>query len=182
MARTVVDTLVAMRLLRLFSTPYEKHPAYEKGIIDNKGNKIKDPQTAEERDAYTFLDRLGFRIRRALTTSSNASARRLLVFASAIAMLREHNDVEEMSDEEFQVLIDMYSQDENVINEARILEAGNVPFKYFMMGEEVANVAGPMTGGKIAGLGTDAQGEPGRKSIAMPLQRRKKKRKFPNVN
>lgn len=181
MARTVVDTLVAMRLLRLFSTPFEQTPAYQMGIIDNKGNKIKDPQTAEERDSYTFLDRMGFKIRRALTTSSNASARRLLVFASAIAMIREQNDLDDMSDDDFQVLIDMYSQDENVINEARILETGNIPFKYFMMGEEVANVAGPMVGGKIAGLGTDAQGEPGRKSINMPLQRRKK-RKFPNVN
>ena len=182
MSRAVVDSLVAMRLLRLFSTPYEKTPAFQMGIIDNKGNKIKDPRTSEESNAYTFLDRLGFKIRRALTTSSNASARRLLVFASAIAMIREHNDIEEMSDDDFQVLIDMYSQDENVINEAKILESGSVPFKYFMMGEEVANVAGPMTGGKNAGLGTDAQGEPGRKSIAMPLQRRKKKRKFPNVN
>ena len=182
MSRTVVDSLVAIRLLRLFSTPYEKHPAFEMGIIDNKGNKIKDPRTSEEQNAYTFLDRLGFKIRRALTTSSNAAARRLLVFASAIAMIRENNDIENMSDDEFQVLLDMYSQDENVITEAKILEAGNVPFKYFMMGEEIANVAGPMTGGKIAGLGTDAQGEPGRKSIAMPLQRRKKKRKFPNVN
>ena len=182
MSRTVVDSLVAIRLLRLFSTPYEKHPAYEMGIIDNKGNKIRDPRTAEEQNSYTFLDRLGFKIRRALTTSSNAAARRLLVFASAIAMLRENNDIEDMSDDEFQVLIDMYSQEENVINEAKILESGNVPFKYFMMGEEVANVAGPMVGGKIAGLGTDAQGEPGRKAINMPLQRRKKKRKFPNVN
>ena len=47
-----------------------------------------------------------------------------------------------MDDSEFEVLLDMYSQDESVINEAKILESGKIPFRYFMMGEEIANAAG----------------------------------------
>ena len=46
-----------------------------------------------------------------------------------------------MDDSEFEVLLDMYSQDESVINEAKILESGKIPFRYFMMGEEIANAA-----------------------------------------
>jgi hypothetical protein len=182
MSRTVIDSLVAIRLLRMFSTPYEKHPAFEMGIIDDKGNKLKEPKTAAERDAYTFLDRLAFKIRRALMQSPNRTARRLLTFAAAVALLREHKDIEEMSDEDFEVLLEMYSQDENVINEANILESGRIPFRYFAMGEEVANVAGPMSGGSIAGIGTGPQGEPGRNPSLMPLQRRKKKKRQENVN
>ena len=64
-----------------------------------------------------------------------------------------------MDDSEFEVLLDMYSQDESVINEAKILESGKIPFRYFMMGEEIANAAEAMGGGAIAGIGTGPQGD-----------------------
>ena len=72
---------------------------------------------------------------------------------------------------------DRYSQDENVLRESKMLEMGRTPFTYFALDEEIANVAGPMGGGAIAGIGTGAQGEPGRNPSLMPLQRRKKRQK-----
>jgi hypothetical protein len=53
---------------------------------------------------------------------------------------------------------------------------GRTPFNYFALDEEIANAGGPMTGGNIAGIGTDSQGEPGRNPSMMPLQKRKKKK------
>ena len=178
----VVDSLIAYRILRLFSTPVEKTPAYQMGIIDKDYNKIKEPSTNSELDAYTMLDRMAFKIRKALMRSPDRTARRLLTFAAAIALLREQKDFDSMDDDEFDVLIDMYSQDENVINEAKTLESGQIPFRYFMLDEEIANAAGPMGGGAIAGIGTGPQGEPGRYPSLMPLQRRKKKKRQANVN
>lgn len=178
----VVDTLIAYRILRMFSQPITQHPAYIQGIVDKDGNKIKEPSTSSELDSYTMLDRLAFKIKRSLMKSPDRNAKRLLTFAAAIAILREQSDVDEMSEEDFDILIDMYSQDENIISEAKILESGKLPFRYFAMGEEIANSAGPMVGGNIAGLGTDAQGEPGRNPSLMPLQRRKKKKRHLNVN
>lgn len=178
----VVDSLIAYRILRLFSTPVEKHPAYQMGIIDKDYNKIKEPSTSSELDAYTMLDRMAFKIRKALMRSPDRTARRLLTFAAAIALLREQKDFDSMDDDEFDVLIDMYSQDENVINEAEKLESGKIPFRYFMLDEEIANAAGPMGGGAIAGIGTGPQGEPGRNPSLMPLQRRKKKKRQANAN
>ena len=67
-------------------------------------------------------------------------------------------------------------------NEAETLESGKIPFRYFMLDEEIANAAGPMGGGAIAGIGTGPQGEPGRYPSLMPLQRRKKKKRQANVN
>ena len=130
------------------------------GIIDKDYNKIKEPSTNSELDAYTMLDRMAFKIRKALMRSPDRTARRLLTFAAAIALLREQKDFDSMDDDEFDVLIDMYSQDENVINEAKTLESGQIPFRYFMLDEEIANAAGPMGGGAIAGIGTGPQGEP----------------------
>jgi hypothetical protein len=124
-----------------------------------------------------MLDKLAFKIKRALYKSPDRTARRLLTFAAAIALLRENRKVSEMDDDEFESLIDLYSQDEKVIKEARLLEMGRTPFNYFALDEEIANAGGPMTGGNIAGIGTDSQGEPGRNPSMMPLQKRKKKKK-----
>ena len=49
---------------------------------------------------------------------------RLLTFGMQSRLLREQKDFDSMDDDEFDVLIDMYSQDENVINEAKTLESG----------------------------------------------------------
>jgi|TARA_B100001540_G_scaffold211920_1_gene186820 hypothetical protein len=173
----VVDSLIAYRILRMFAQPIKKHPAYQMGIVDADGNKIKEPSGSQELDAYTLLDKLAFKIKRALMKSPDRTAKRLLTFAAAIALLRESkDDVEEMEDGEFEALLDLYSEDENVIKESKMLEMGRTPFTYFALDEEIANVAGPMGGGAIAGIGTGAQGEPGRNPSLMPLQRRKKKR------
>ena len=173
----VVDTLIAYRILRMFSQPITKHPAYQYGIVDKDGNKLKEPSGGAELDAYTMLDRLAFKLKRALLKSPDRTGKRLLTFAAAIALLRENNNVEEMEDGDFEALLDLYSQDENVIRESKMLEMGRTPFTYFALNEEIANVAGPMGGGAIAGIGTGAQGEPGRNPSLMPLQRRKKRQK-----
>jgi len=173
----VVDSLIAYRILRMFSTPVTQHPAYQLGIINKDYEKIKEPSTSQELDAYTLLDRLAFKIRRALMKSPDRTAKRLLTFAAAIAILREEKNIESMPEEDFEVLIDLYSQDERVINEAQLLETDRVPFSWFTLDEEIANAAGPMGGGNIAGIGTGPQGEPGRNPSLMPMQRRKKKKK-----
>ena len=172
----VVDTLIAYRILRMFSQPITKHPAYQYGIIDKDGNKLKEPSGGAEMDAYTMLDRLAFKLKRALLKSPDRTGKRLLTFAAAIALLRENNNVEEMEDGEFEALLDLYSQDENVIRESKMLEMGRTPFTYFALNEDIANVAGPMGGVEISVIGTGSQGEPGRNPSLMPLQRRKKKR------
>ena len=57
-----------------------------------------------------------------------------------------------------------------------MLESDRIPFSWFALDEEIANVAGLMGGSKIAGIGTGPQGEPGRNPSLMPLQRRKRRR------
>ena len=93
----VVDSLIAYRILRMFSQPIKKHPAYQMGIVDADGNKIKEPSGSQELDAYTLLDKLAFKIKRALMKSPDRTAKRLLTFAAAIALLRESKDNVESS-------------------------------------------------------------------------------------
>ena len=167
MSTAALDTLVTVRMLKLLATPIEKSEAFKKGIIDRNAKKLREPQPSEK-NSYTFLNRFVFRIQRALTRSSDMQARRLLSFAAAMALLREYK--EEDDDMEVASLLELYMQDEDVIQNAKLLEKDVLGFRqvHEMMG---------VGGGAIAGIGVGPQGEPGVDPRLMPMARRKKRKK-----
>ena len=112
MSRTV-DALIVYRILRLFATPIEKMDAYKLGIIDADGKKIRDPKNEEERNAWTLLTRFVIKVKHALLKSHDMNSRRLLTFAAAIAILREHGE----NAEENLDLLELYMDDDNVKRE-----------------------------------------------------------------
>ena len=62
-----VDSLIAYRILRLLVIPFEETDAYKLGIIDASGKELKrmsQLNTVAERDAYTILHRMIFRLKR----------------------------------------------------------------------------------------------------------------------
>ena len=168
-----LDAVVGIRLLKLLSTPINKSKAFQLGIVDNDGNKVKDPSNTNERNAYTLLNRFVFKVQRALTRSSDRNARRLLTFAAAMALLREYKDDDD--DLDVAVLLEHYMEDEKVQQQARLLESNVLSFKNYM--SEMNGVAG----GAIAGIGVSPQGEPGVDPRLMPMARRKKKKKDANT-
>ena len=167
MSTAALDTLVTVRMLKLLATPIEKSEAFKKGIIDRNAKKLREPAPSEK-NSYTFLNRFVFRIQRALTRSSDMQARRLLSFAAAMALLREYK--EEDDDMEVASLLELYMQDEDVIQNAKLLEKNVLGFRQFneMMG---------VGGGAIAGIGVGPQGDPGVDPRLMPMARRKKRKK-----
>jgi len=170
-----VDTVVAYRLLRMLATPIERSDAYKLGVIDRDGKKLKEPQTQQELNAYSLLQRFVFQVQRALTRSPDRNAKRLLTFAAAMSILREYTEEDE---DNVEALLEVFMQDEAVIRQAELLESSNlISFKNFMDEEAPANAAG---GGNVAGIGVGAQGEPGRDPRLMPMVRRKKKKRGRN--
>ena len=164
-----LDAVVGIRLLKLLSTPIQKSKAFQLGIIDADGKKLKKPSNTNERNAYTLLNRFVFKVQKSLTRSSDMNSRRLLSFAAAMALLREY---EEKDDElDVGVLLELYMQDETVQQQARLLESNVLSLKNYM--EEMNRVGG----GAVAGIGVGPQGEPGRDPVFMPMNRRKKKKK-----
>ena len=82
------DTAYALRFLRLLTMPWTKTEAFKVGVIDEKGKKLKKPDTKEEREAYTIFHRLVFNMRRLIQkvpggTSSLAS------YLAAFWLIRE---------------------------------------------------------------------------------------------
>tara|TARA_B100000085_G_C18560235_1_gene519225 strand:+ start:3513 stop:4043 length:531 start_codon:yes stop_codon:yes gene_type:complete len=167
-----VDTVVAYRLLRLLATPIERTSAFQLGIIDRDGKKLKEPQTSQEMDAYSLLQRFVFKVQRSLMKSPDRNARRLLTFAAAMAILKEYTEEDENN---VDALLEVFEKDEDVIKQAELLESSNlISFNNFIGEDMAANNAG---GGAIHGIGVGPKGEPGRDPRLMPLARRRKKKR-----
>ena len=65
----LTDFAYALRIITLLCTPWKEQAAYKQGIIDDEGNLLKrsrDLKTSEEKDAFTYLHRMVFNMKRAL--------------------------------------------------------------------------------------------------------------------
>lgn len=86
-----VDSLITYRILRLLVTPFENTDAYQLGIIDKKGKELKrmsQLNTVEERDAYTVLHRLVFRLKK-IIEKVPIENKKLASYAAALALIKE---------------------------------------------------------------------------------------------
>jgi hypothetical protein len=87
-----VDAIITYRILKKLSTPFDETDAYKLGIIDAKGNVLKKFNTLtspEERDAYTLLDRLIWRMKKIVGAVPHEKSK-ILSMAAAFALVREH--------------------------------------------------------------------------------------------
>ena len=89
-----VDSIIAYRILKLLVTPFDQTDAYKLGIIDAKGKELKrmqDLNSVNERDAYTLLHRLVFRLKK-IIEKVPIDNKKLLSLAAAYALIKENLD------------------------------------------------------------------------------------------
>jgi hypothetical protein len=63
----IVDNLIAYRILKMLVTNFEDTEAFKLGIIDKKGKNLRKTSTlvtTQEREAYTYLHRLVFNMKK----------------------------------------------------------------------------------------------------------------------
>jgi hypothetical protein len=63
----IVDNLIAYRVLKMLVTNFTDTEAFKLGIIDAKGKNLRKAntlKTSDERNAYTFLNRLVFNMKK----------------------------------------------------------------------------------------------------------------------
>jgi hypothetical protein len=63
----IVDNLIAFKILKKLVTPFIDTEAYKLGIIDKNGKVLKKTSSmtsSEEREAFTYLDRLVFNMKK----------------------------------------------------------------------------------------------------------------------
>jgi hypothetical protein len=99
MAGKVVDLILIYQFLKRLTTPFDKTDAYQLGIIDKDGKKIKDPETKEEENAYGYFDRLAFNIKKLIEKVPGGKSR-LASYAAALYLIRESANPKEHYTEE----------------------------------------------------------------------------------
>ena len=91
-----IDLFVTYRFIKLLVTPFEKTEAFKLGIIDKKGNRIKDPNTKkptflgtiEQKNAYTILHKLVFNIKKIFDKVPGLRTK-LGTYAAALFLLKD---------------------------------------------------------------------------------------------
>jgi hypothetical protein len=71
----IVDNLIAIRFIWLLSTPFEKFDAYKLGLIDNRGNKLKNASTPEEKKSTSMLHRLVWNLKKVIALAPGGNSR-----------------------------------------------------------------------------------------------------------
>ena len=81
----VVDLFLVYQFIKRLSTPFEETKAYELGLIDEKGKRLKKAVSREERDSMTYYDRLIFNLKRLIAKAGIQS--KFVTFAAALFFL-----------------------------------------------------------------------------------------------
>lgn len=88
----LVDSVIAYRILRMLTIPFEETDAFKLGIIDSKGKELKPMRSlnsVNERDAYTILHRMVYRIKR-IIEKVPVDNKRIATFAAALSLIKEN--------------------------------------------------------------------------------------------
>lgn len=121
----IIDNLIAVRIIYLLVTPFEKTKAYALGIIDENGNpklRIKD-MSAEQKENYTMLHRLVFRMKKMLATVPGGKTR-IATIAAAYMLVRECLETTKSSqnlEEEFTSLVEKMDRNSITLIEEEVL-------------------------------------------------------------
>lgn len=153
---TIVDNLIAYRILTMLVTPFDQTDAFKLGIIDKNGKALKKPSTDHEKDAYNYLTRLVFNMKK--TINKIGGEYKLKNLMTALYLIKEQYK---------------YS-DSDIIDEAEFVRILN---SNIILAEETLLVQKLMEDGVIGSAPTNvsmpADGSPSKVSTDVPIKRKK---------
>lgn len=143
----VVDNLIAYRVLSMLVQPFAETKAFKLGIIDAEGNnliKARDLTTVDQKDAYTYLHRLVFNLKKMLNKLPGGESK-LKNLVAAFFLIKEayENRSTVVSEDKLHSLL------ETLDNGAILVEEQLVVEEFLLVEDGIANVTG-------AGVSTDA--------------------------
>lgn len=149
-----IDSIIAYRILRMLTTPFEETEAFRLGIVDAKGKELKRMSalnSVSERDAYNILTRMVFRLKR-IIEKVPVENKKLVSFAAALSLVKEQLDKnEEPTNLEYLFLDRLETEnllsEEIVIVEQFINNKHTKSFKQFIEDAPVNNAGSPGVAG-----------------------------------
>ena len=84
-----VDNVLAYRILSMLVKNFKDTQAYKLGLIDDKGKNLKKPQTSKEKDAYTYLHKLVFNMKKIINRLPGGESK-LKSVVTALFLIKEY--------------------------------------------------------------------------------------------
>ena len=104
-----VDNVIAYRILSMLVKNFDETQAYKLGIIDKTGKMVKKPQTSQEKDAYTYLHKLVFNMKKIINKVGGESKLKSMV--TALFLIKEYyesgNRTTSLMEERYSKLMEM---------------------------------------------------------------------------
>lgn len=161
--QTAIDTAITYRILRLLTTPWKKQKAYALAIIDEHGKplrKYNELVTQDERNSYTILVRLVFRLKR-LIEKIPVGNKQFLSYAAALALLKECAELDHEPTNLESLFLEVREMEGLNIQLVEAFLNDELPMKTFSQfcedGAMAGGVAANSTGPAVAGTGDDNQ-------------------------
>lgn len=124
----VVDNITAFRILKMLITPFHETDAYHLGIIDIHGKalrKVNSLATAAEKDAYTYLHRLVFSLKKIINRLPGGE-NRLKSLVAALWLVKEQYESGKgstaMLEEKFAHIVKMMDNRVSLVEEEIIVK------------------------------------------------------------
>lgn len=88
---SMLDTAIALRIIQLLTSPFNKWDAFKKGIIDENGKQLTKNLTPDQESAWTMLHRLVWRLKLIIGKIPGGRSQ-LVSMAAAYLLVRECYD------------------------------------------------------------------------------------------
>lgn len=168
MSSRLIDNLIAAKLLYMLVTPFEKTDAFKLGIVDAKGKVLRPANTLKtdkEKDAYNYLTRLVFNVKR-LINKLPGGENNLKNLTAAYFMVKEKYEGRSsyINEKQFNALVEKLDRVTLVEEQLAVEQALAIQEEGEGGGAAIANVTG-------AGVSTDK-----------PVVKKKDIKKYQKIN
>ena len=174
-----IDNLIAYRVLTMLVKPFSETDAFKLGIIDNKGKNLIKPssfRTQAQREAYTFLHRLVFNMKKIINRLPGGESK-LKSFVSAYFLIREYYENNTRSTSMMQERFNKLMQSEAILAEESILVE-----KFIKDLDEDGGGGGMAGGGGGAAVGGPTNVTGTMVSTDIPVPKKKDLEKYKKTN
>jgi len=149
----IVDNLIAFRIVKMLTTPFIDTEAYKLGIIDANGKNLRKSntfKTSQERDAYNYLTRLVFTMKKIINRLPGGDSR-LKSLVAALWLVKEHYESNNRSTAQLQEKFDNIMK--MMDNRVSLVEEEIIVRKF--LDEDGEGAAGGIANVTGAGVSTD---------------------------
>jgi uncharacterized membrane protein YgcG len=178
----VIDSLIAYRILNMLVKPFKETDAYKLGIIDAKGKNLIKPSsftTSEQKNAYTFLNRLVFNMKRIINRLPGGE-NKLKSLVTAYFLIKEYYEKNERSTSLMEARFNKIMEMEVILAEETMLVE-----KFMKSLDEDGGGGGgggPGGGGVSGGGGAPANSTGSLVSTDIPVPKKKDIDKYKKMN